>query len=202
NFDRASQLTGELRVVRDRLRLLLEVGNLLVSHLDYVSLLKAISESLRRVVRHDYVSVAVYDERAGGLRVPLTFDETRGTGRPEIVWPIEGSPAGTAFQRRQISVFDRSEIDAFPREGTVTLPRTDPQRLCCVPLIARRGAVGTLNVSSADPDAFSKGDVDLLGHLSLQIAIAVENAIAYRAVENRDDHLLEEKQYLENEIRL
>jgi formate hydrogenlyase transcriptional activator len=98
-------------------------------------------------------------------------------------------------------VFDRSEIDAFPREGTATLPRSDPQKLCCLPLVARHGAVGTLNVSSADPDAFSKDDVDLLGRLAVQIAIAVENAIAYRAIEDRHDHLLEEKQYLESEIR-
>jgi formate hydrogenlyase transcriptional activator len=201
NFDRVRQLSGELRVERDRLRLLLEIGNLLVSHLDYPSLLKAISEALRRVVRHDYVSVAVYDERAGGLRVPLTFDESRGVGQPEVVWPIEGSPAGSAFQRGAIAVFDRSEIDAFPREGTATLPRSDPQKLCCLPLVARHGAVGTLNVSSADPDAFSKDDVDLLGRLAVQIAIAVENAIAYRAIEDRHDHLLEEKQYLESEIR-
>jgi formate hydrogenlyase transcriptional activator len=201
NFDRARQLSGELRVERDRLRMLLEVGNLLVSHLDYAALLKEISESLRRVVRHDYVSVAVYDERAGGLRVPLTYDETRGIGRPEVVWPIEGSPAGAVFQRGAITVFERVEIDAFPREGTTTLPRTEPQRLCCLPLLARHGAVGTLNVSSADPDAFSKSDVDLLGRLAVQVAIAVENAIAYRAIEDRRDHLLEEKQYLESEIR-
>jgi formate hydrogenlyase transcriptional activator len=202
NFDRARQLTGELRVERDRLQLLLEVGNLLVSHLDYAELLKAISESLRRVVRHDYVSVAVYDERAGGLRVPLTFDESRGIGRPEIVWPIEGSPAGLVYQRRVMQLFDRRAIDAFPREGTATLPTTDLQKLCCLPLVARHSIVGTLNVSSADPEAFSNGDLDLLARLALQIAIAVENAIAYRAIEDRRDHLLEEKEYLENEIRL
>ena len=202
NFDRSRQLAGELRIERDRLRLLLEIGNLLVSHLDYPSLLKAVSESLRRVVRHDYVSVAVYDERAGGLRVPISFDESRGIGRPEVVWPLEGSPAGAVYQRRVVTVFDRNEIDAFPREGTTTLPRTEPQKLCCLPLTARRGTVGTLNVSSADPEAFSKNDIELLGRLAVQIAIAVENAIAYRAIEDRHDHLLEEKQYLEDEIRL
>src|SRR5262245_28141867 len=43
NFERARELSGELRVERDRLRMLLEVGNLLVSHLDYAALLKEIS---------------------------------------------------------------------------------------------------------------------------------------------------------------
>src|SRR6185295_5978993 len=122
--------------------------------------------------------------------------------RPDVVWPLDRSPAGVAFLQRAAALFDRAEIDAFAQEGTTALPRTDPQKLCCVPLVTRRGAVGTLNISSKDPNAFSKGNVDLLGQMSNPIAIAVENALAYRAIEDRHDHLLEEKQYLEEEIRL
>jgi formate hydrogenlyase transcriptional activator len=202
NFDRARQLAGELRVERDRLQLLLEIGSLLVSHLDYASLLKAISESLRPVIRHDHVGVAVYDESVGGLRVTFTYDEGRGITRPDVVWPLDRSPAGVAFLHRVASLFDRGEIDLFGQEGTTALPRTDPQKLCCLPLVTRRGAVGTLNVSSSDPNAFSTGDVDLLGRMANPIAIAVENALAYHAIEERHGHLLEEKQYLEEEIRL
>jgi len=202
NFDRARQLAGELRAERDRLRLLIEIGSLLVSHLDSAALLKAISESLRTVIRHDHVSVAVYDESVGGLRVPFTYDEARGVGRPDVLWPLDGSPAGVAFVQRAAAVFDRGEIDAFAPEGTTALPRTQPQKLCCLPLVTRHGVVGTLTISSADPNAFSKDDVDLLGRLANPIAIAVENALAYRAIGERHDQLLEEKQYLEEEIRL
>jgi formate hydrogenlyase transcriptional activator len=200
NFDRARQLADELRAERDRLRLLLEIGSLLVSHLDHASLLKAVSESLRPVIRHDHVGVAVYDESVRALRVPFTYDEARGLSRPDVVWPLDRSPAGVAFVQRVTALFDRGQIDAFAPEGITALPRTDPQTLCCLPLVTRRGAVGTLSVSSKDANAFSKSDVDLLGRIASPIAIAVENALAYRILGDRHDQLLEEKHILEADL--
>jgi formate hydrogenlyase transcriptional activator len=200
NFDRARQLTAELRAERDRLQLLIEIGSLLVSHLDSAALLKAISESLRPVVRHNQVGVAVYDESVRALRVPFTYDEAGGLSRPDVVWPLDRSPAGVAFVQRAAALFDRGEIDAFAPEGITALPRTDPQTLCCLPLVTRHGAVGTLSVSSKVANAFSKSDVDLLGRIANPIAIAVENALAYRTLGDRNDQLLEEKQYLEADL--
>src|SRR5262249_8029642 len=46
---------------RDRLQLLLEVNNALVSTLDRRELFSAISRCLRRVVAHDYTSLGVWD---------------------------------------------------------------------------------------------------------------------------------------------
>jgi formate hydrogenlyase transcriptional activator len=201
NFDRSREFEAQLRAERDRLQLLLEINNLLVSHLDYPSLLTAISQSLQPVVAHDHVSVAVHDEDARGLQLPLAYDRDRGVSRPEVVWPMDRSPAGAAFQRRAASVFDRSAIDAFAPEGTKGLPTTERLTLCCLPLTTRHGTIGTLNVASAVA-GFAPADVDLLAQIAVQIAIAVENAIAYRALADRHDHLLEEKVYLEDEIRL
>src|SRR5262245_34688439 len=201
NFDRARQLTGELTVERDRLRLLLDVGNLLVSHLDYGSLLKEISDSIKPVISHEHVSVSVHEESTDTLRVPLTCDEGFGVSARDIAWPVDRSPAGAVFQRRATAVFERGEIDAFPPEGTAGLPRTPRLKLCCLPLVTRHGVVGTLNVASAAPDAFSANDVDLLEQIAIQIGIAVANARAYRAIEARTERLEEQKQYFEDEIR-
>ena len=202
NFDRSRELEQQLRGERDRLQLLLEINNLLVSHLDYPSLLTATSQSLHRVITHEYVSVAIYDEDARGLQVPLAYDQALGISRPDVLWPVDRSPAGTAFQRGAASVFDRREIDAFPPEGTLGLPRGEPQTLCCLPLTTRHGTVGTLNVASGNPGAFAASDLEVLSQIAVQIAIAVENAITYRAMADRHEHLREEKEYLEDEIRL
>jgi len=202
NFDQARHLEQQLRGERDRLQLLLEINNLLVSHLDYPSLLTATSQALQRVITHEYVSVAIYDEDARGLQVPLAYDQALGISRPDVLWPVEQSPAGTAFQRGAAVVFDRIEIDAFPPRGTLGLPRGEPQRLCCLPLTTRHGTVGTLNVASGHAGAFATSDLEVLSQIAVQIAIAVENAITYRAMADRHEHLREEKEYLEDEIRL
>src|SRR4029078_12942790 len=50
-------------------------------------------------------------------------------------------------------------------------------------------------------NAFSKDDVELLGQLAKQVAIAVENALAFRKIDELKKKLEEEKLYLEEEIR-
>ena len=50
-------------------------------------------------------------------------------------------------------------------------------------------------------DAFSPEEVELLGEVAKQIAIAVENAQAYRQIAELKDKLAKEKLYLEEEIR-
>jgi formate hydrogenlyase transcriptional activator len=200
NFDEARRLERALRDERDRLHLLLQINNLLVSHFDDESLLKATSEALRNAIAHEYLSAAIYDERARGLRVELAFDEARGVTGHDVIWPIDRSPAGAAFERRAAAVFSRGEMRAFGPEGTEALG-PELERLCCVPLVTRHGVIGTLNVGSTHPGAFSEEEVALLAQASVQIAIAVENQIAYRSMAKRHDHLLEEKEYLEDEIR-
>ena len=69
-----------------------------------------------------------------------------------------------------------------------------------MPLVTRNGKLGTLNVGSAEPAAFSSDDVTLLGQTSAQIAIAVENARAYQEIAQLNAQLIDEKQYLEGEL--
>src|SRR5216684_3885177 len=55
--------------------------------------------------------------------------------------------------------------------------------------------------ASRHPSAFSQDDVDLLIQVANQIAIAVENALAYQQITELKDKLTKEKLYLEDEIR-
>ena len=71
NHDQAQRYQRELREERDRLRFLLDVNNLLVSHLDYRGLLKAISEAVQRVIDADHIGVALYDEDSGAVAARL-----------------------------------------------------------------------------------------------------------------------------------
>src|SRR5262245_8702796 len=64
---------------RDRLRLLLDVTNDIVAILDMRQMLIATSKRIRTLLAHDYLSVAVYDERTDQLRsCALDFPESRG----------------------------------------------------------------------------------------------------------------------------
>jgi formate hydrogenlyase transcriptional activator len=196
------RLHEELREERDRLRLLLDLNNLLVSRLDYPELLQALSISLQRVVRHDSASVALFDRSTGQLKLQaLKYTNVADVVEPDIVLTLDGSAAGITFQTTTARVFRTEDLNAFSKDGPPLLPPA-LQTLCCVPLITRRGCLGTLNVASVDPDAFPAREFELVKQISAQVAIAVENALAYREVSEIKDQLTEEKQYLESEIRL
>jgi formate hydrogenlyase transcriptional activator len=203
NFDDAQRLQGELREERDRLRLLLEVNNLLVSRLEFADLLQTLSQSVRRVVKHDCASVALVDRESGRLTLQaLTYCDARVMLEPHTVLSLEESAEGLTFTRGIATVFRTTDLDRFGPQDASTLLSAAVQAVCCVPLVTRRASLGTLNLASVDPEAFPPEEVELLKQLSSQLAIAVENALAYQEITGIKDQLAGEKQYLEDEIRL
>jgi formate hydrogenlyase transcriptional activator len=61
--------------------------------------------------------------------------------------------------------------------------------------------VGALSLVSAHENTFGEADAELLSQCAKQIAIAVENVLAYQEIANLTDKLNKEKLYLEGEIR-
>jgi formate hydrogenlyase transcriptional activator len=72
----AQSAQQQLRYERDRMRLLLEVNNAVVSHLDLDELFTAVSACLRRVIQHDGSSLLLCDE-ANGVFACWTFPPTK-----------------------------------------------------------------------------------------------------------------------------
>src|SRR4029077_17476874 len=72
---------------------------------------------------------------------------------------------------------------------------------CCIPLNSPKGWLGTLNLGSKQENAFALQDMGLLEQVAAQIAVALDNAGAYREIAELKDKLHSEKLYLEDEIR-
>jgi formate hydrogenlyase transcriptional activator len=72
---------------------------------------------------------------------------------------------------------------------------------CSLPLVTRERVLGVLSVSRRTTTAFSDDEVSVLTQVANQIALAVENALAYSEIRELKDQLAKEKLYLEDEIR-
>jgi formate hydrogenlyase transcriptional activator len=72
---------------------------------------------------------------------------------------------------------------------------------CSIPLISRDRVLGVLGVLSLREDAFDEDDTGLLAQVAKHVAIAVENALAFREIDAFKNRLEEEKLYLEEEIQ-
>jgi formate hydrogenlyase transcriptional activator len=69
------------------------------------------------------------------------------------------------------------------------------------PLITHDRLLGTLNLASLRDGNFTEADAELLSQVASQIAIALENALAFREIDELKNKLAKEKLYLEEEIR-
>jgi formate hydrogenlyase transcriptional activator len=202
NFETARAYQQQLARERDRLRVLLEVNNALVSTLDLRQLFHVIASSLRRVLHHEYTSLALLDPKTNRLRVQaLDFSGGQGLIHEEMSVPIETSPGGHAFATRTPQRYTRADLERFDSDITRRLIAEGVRAECCVPLITRERVLGTLNVASFRDSAFPQEDQDLLSQVGSQVAIAVENALAFQEIAELKNKLTEEKLYLEDEIR-
>ena len=73
---------------------------------------------------------------------------------------------------------------------------------CWVPLIHRGDVIGTMMVASRLESTFSLREAEMLTQMADQVAMAVNNAIAFRQIQELRDRLGQEKRYLEEEINL
>ena len=202
NYRSAQAYQQQLAQQRDRLQVLLEVNNVLVSHLDVRELFEAIAACLRRVMHHEYTSLALYDPATKRMRVQfLDFPEGRGLIREEMSIAVESSPSGCSFRSRQPLLASRADLEKYDSEIARLLLAEGVRSVCCVPLVTRNRVLGALNVASLRDAAFTQADADLLSQVSAQIAIAVENALAFKEIAELKNKLAEEKLYLEDEIR-
>jgi formate hydrogenlyase transcriptional activator len=202
NFQNAQSYQKQLTHERDRQRLLLEINNAVVSHLNLRDLLKAISACLRQVIPHDLAGISLYDpESRQLLSHALDFPKNQeffGIGLPI---PIEGTPTGRAFTSRQTVLVRHLDPAQFPEEVIKSAAAEGLKSGCSIPLISHNRVLGTLDIASLRDDAFTEQDAELLTQVGSQIAIAVDNALAYQQIEALKNKLAKEKLYLEEEIR-
>ncbi|PWT89797.1 MAG: Fis family transcriptional regulator [Blastocatellia bacterium] len=181
---------------RDRSQLLLQVNNTLVSNLNLRELLSAISGALSPVMPHEASALTVYDESSKELRVAaFDFPDHYGNCVTGKVIPFEGNPVGEAFTTRKTILIDY-EIANNPQAACSELISG-----CASPLIFRDRVIGVLAIKSTREHAFSPEDAELFEQVAKQVAIAVENALAYNEIETLKNKLEKEKLYLEEEIR-
>jgi formate hydrogenlyase transcriptional activator len=202
NYEAAQCYQGELARERDRLQVVLDVTNAMVVNLDLRQLFRAVSELLRRLIRHEYASLVLVDPVKGQLRLEaLDFPGGNSQIHEAQSASVEESPAAAAMRTRRPTLWNRADAEQFPSEIVRRLLAEGLQSAVCVPLLRGDHALGTLNVASTRDAAFTPQDVELLMQIGNELAIAVENALAFRQIAELKDKLAEEKLYLEDEIR-
>ena len=183
---------------QERLELLLDLTNRVVSNLDLRDVLREVSANIRRVMQCDGVGIDLPSPEDKKLRLyALDFPDNPGMIEEGFEPPAdEKASAVRVFVSGKPIILSKEEIEHEP-----SIPDFGIQSLAHVPLTGRGGIVGVLSLGSRREHAFSQDDLAFLGQIARQVAIAIENALAFGEVSEIKNKLAQEKLYLEGEIR-
>jgi formate hydrogenlyase transcriptional activator len=201
NLEKSRTAQLELERQNARLNVLLDLTNRINSNLDLTEVLRAISASVRQVMHCDAAGVSFPDSESGKLRLyAMDFPQSEGFAHEKSVTSSGGAQA-RAFETLKPVILNHIEAGDVGPEDQAIIAGEGIKSLCFVPLVNRGRALGILGLGRREENAFSEDDAEFLTVAAGQVAVAVENALAYREISELKDKLAQEKLYLEEEFR-
>jgi formate hydrogenlyase transcriptional activator len=199
--DSAEHYQRQVVKERDRLRLLLEINNYVVSKLDINELFRSASTSIRSYFRNDFSGFWLMDKESNDLACAvLDFPSSTGSGLTSIERSELRGPDQEKLRTHAPELLSSEEIEKLPPRIAEMLKAESIVSMAIAPLTTANGPLGMITMGSRRPNNFGQADLDLLSQISNQIALAVDNALAYGRLNASAARLEEERLYLESEI--
>ena len=195
-------LQRELTRERDRLQLVLELNNAVVSNLELRALFSALSANLRRVIEYDSASLLLPEGDGQTAPACARFPDSRGYLHQDMLIRMDGNQRRRSLQNREGRIVGPGALP-FSEAGDITRVRAGEgfKSLLLVPLQSNGAPVGVLSLGSRREHAFSPVILHFATQIGRQVAIAMSNALQHRALSESKEQISEQKSYLEDEIR-
>jgi formate hydrogenlyase transcriptional activator len=201
NLKKSQSARSELEQQNARLKLLLDLANRITSNLDIRELLRSICANVREVMHCDAVGVSFPDSATGNSLVyALDFPASRGFVSEELLSRTDSASA-IALETLKPVIVNQPDAATLGPEAYERNVGEGFKAQCRVPLVNRGRALGILCLARRNEHFFSEDDADFLSQASGQIAVAVQNALAFREISELKEKIAREKVYLEEEIR-
>jgi formate hydrogenlyase transcriptional activator len=180
---------------------LLDITNAVVANLDRSSLFRSIFDALRNALDFDYLMIALSSREDGQIEVTSISD-----GRsPEEHTSLMAPGADPAFKTwgsgpGGLRIYSASRDDgAFP--FAAELRKTRLRSAIGSPLTAKSKPFGFLIAASRGDDPYGPTQTEFFVEACYQIALAIENMLAYEQIAELKSQLERENAYLIEEIK-
>jgi formate hydrogenlyase transcriptional activator len=198
---RAEIYQRELARERDRLRLVLEINNHVVSKLDVNDVFHSASASIRSYFGSDFAGFWMLEKDSNQLQsVLLDFPDGKGLLAEAASADLDDQEY-EKLRTRQSEIWSINDIEKLPASIAEPLRAESIASVAVTPLAAGSGPLGLLAIGSRNLGAYGQEDLDLLSQIGSQISLALDNALAHGRLNASAARLREERLYLESEIR-
>jgi formate hydrogenlyase transcriptional activator len=201
NFETSRRAQSELERQNSRLKLLLDLTNRVTSSLDLHELLRSTAASIRELMDCDYVPIGLRDANSERFQIyAQDFPSSRGFFKEQIWVSPVGQIRNALAALKPILLTEIKPANHSP-EVYERLVGEGIKSIWLIPLVSRGCLLGFYGLGRRGEESFSDDDSEFLVRIGSQIAIAVENALAFREISELKNKLAQEKLYLEEEIR-
>jgi formate hydrogenlyase transcriptional activator len=185
----------------ERLKLLLNVSNQITSNLEVRDLLRGIARNIRELMQCDAVGVSILESASETTRGwALDFPNGKGFLEEEEILKIGGA-GRRVLETLKPTIVNRFDPADYAPEIYKKIVAEGFTSEGLIPLVNRGRPLGFLSIARTTGTPFTADDVEFLSQAAGQIAIAIENALAYKKISELKDKLAQEKLYFEKEIR-
>ena len=183
-----------------RYKALIRISAAVAAQRDPEGLFPRLARELRQVVSFDFIGISQYDEATNKTQWRSNLSGGSDRGITDGV-TTEQTLTQWVYEHQVPLVIPFLERDSrFPCTTTL-VEQHGIRSLYAVPLTTAHRRIGSLVTGSVQPAAYDEEDVEFLRQVANQIAITMENALAYGEIQALKNKLAQEKLYLQDEVR-
>src|SRR6266540_1045505 len=197
------QSVSPCETLAEQYQALLEVSEAIAVHRDLPSLFHDVVQRLHHVVNFEYMRLLLHDPERDVMRLHTLEMPNQSCDVlccQEL--PVAESPGGWVWQHQQpLLVSDVEKETRFPRV-TEVMRQQGVKSYCVVPLTTAQRRLGALGFGNLQEATYDGSDLEFLQQVAKQVAVAVDNALAYQQITELKDKLTREEAYLTQAQRL
>ncbi|POT60022.1 hydrogenase [Citrobacter amalonaticus] len=203
--DKVKQVTTLRAVAKecDHHRVLVDITNSVLSHLDLEELIADVANEIHHFFGVTYVSMVLKDSRQAGKYTLWSTDFS--AAQPEhrqCLLPGESEVLAQTLRDNRYCLYCRADDPAQWQHDPLLHILNDRQldSAILLPLTFGSHTPGILLLAHASEGVFSKESCKLLQHIADRIAIAVDNADAWRSMTDLKESLKQENRQLSEQL--
>src|ERR1700688_1414742 len=173
--------------VTERYEALLRVSQTLISMRSSEELFRLLARELRAVVNFYVMGVGIYDEKAHEMHTTSYGEPGVPLQAPQFA-PEETFSWWVYQQQRPLIIPFLDAETRFPAVAEM-LKNRGVRSVCVLPLTTVHRRLGGLAVGSTEVDAYSREEVSFLSLVANQVALAVDDALNFDALQHAKEAL-------------
>jgi PAS domain S-box-containing protein len=158
-----------------------KIGRIISSTLEIDKVFRSFAEEVRKIIPFDRISVDMIHPEKSGFSTAYVLEKGAGGPRSEEIIPLAGSTTEEVVRTRSSLLLQTEDINEVRNSFSEPLHTFQAgfRSLMAIPLISQDRVIGTLNLQSLKPNAYTNANVSLAESIGAQIAGTIASAQLY-----------------------